>query len=104
MTTPDYHLEPEEAPDWAFSPDTGIVCPLDDCKTLLSGLNWKLGQPEVTKVTASEVSAEAKVTAMVLVPCGHELPTDSWELTFSGRDRALGTVIRTPKFQRINGS
>jgi hypothetical protein len=102
MTTPDYHLEPEEAPDWAFSPDTGITCP--ECDALLSGLNWKMSQPKIVNSTPSEVTAEATMTAMILVPCGHELPTDIWELTFSGRDRRLGTVIRTPKFQRKDGS
>ena len=92
MTAPDYHLEPEEAPDWAFSPDTGLTCP--DCGALLSGLNWKIeGKDE-----------QAKATAMILVPCGHQLATDVWELAFSGRDRKLGTVIRTPKFQRLDGS
>lgn len=99
-----YPQDPQEAPDWAFGPDVGITCPLDGCGEHLFGLNWKLGQPEITTVTASEVTAETKAIAMILVPCGHELPTDIWELSFSGRDRALGTIIRTPKFQRLDGS
>lgn len=105
-----YPQDPQEAPDWAFGPDVGITCPLDGCGEHLFGLNWKL-----TEVYASEVqfeqdkapkteTPEVKATAMILVPCGHELPTDVWELSFSGRDRALGTIIRTPKFQRLDGS
>jgi hypothetical protein len=86
---PDYHLEPEQAPNWAFSPDHDIRCP--ECDAALSGLNWKLDEDD-------------RLTHMVLVPCGHELPTSVWELSFSGRDRRLGTVIRTPKFQRKDGS
>lgn len=85
---PEYHLEPETAPDWAFSPEHDIKCP--ECDTKTSGLNWKL-KDEV-------------VTSMVLVPCGHELPISTWELAYSGRDRQLGTIIRTPKFVRIDGS
>jgi hypothetical protein len=78
-----------EAPNWAFSPDQGIKCPT--CDATLSGLNWKLDTAD-------------KLTHMILVPCGHELSTEVWELSFSGRDRRLGTVIRTPKFQRKDGS
>lgn len=87
-----YPQDPGEAPDWAFGPDTGLTCP--ECDTHLFGLNWVLtGEGD-----------QAKATGMKLVPCGHELPTDVWELSFSGRDRKLGTVIRTPKFQRVDGS
>jgi hypothetical protein len=97
-----YPQDPNEAPDWAFGPDVGITCPLPDCGAALLGLNWKMGQPVIQKDT--ETLPEPVVTAMKLIPCGHELPTDVWELTFSGRDRQMGTVIRTPKFQRKNGS
>lgn len=86
---PDYHPDPEAAPNWAFSPDHDIRCP--ECDAKVSGLNWTL-------------TDEDKLTGMVLVPCAHELSTDIWELTFTGRDRLLGTVIRTPKFQRKEGS
>jgi hypothetical protein len=80
------------APHWAFSPDHDIRCP--DCGAKVSGLNWIMATVEM----------EDKATGMSLVPCGHELPMDVWELSFSGRDRRLGTVIRTPKFQRLDGS
>jgi hypothetical protein len=81
--------EPTEAPDWAFSPDQAISCP--DCGVVLSGLNWRLDEDD-------------HLTHMVLIPCSHELSTEVWELAFHGRDRRLGTVIRTPKFQRKDGS
>lgn len=81
--------EPDGAPNWAFSPDHDIRCP--DCDAKLSGLNWVL-------------TDEDELTGMALVPCGHQLSTSVWELSFSGRDRRLGTVIRTPKFQRKDGS
>jgi hypothetical protein len=84
VTTPE-----ESSPNWAFSPDHEIKCP--ECGATLAGLNWVLTDEDV-------------LTAMALVPCGHQLPTDLWELSFSGRDRKLGTVIRTPKFQRKDGS
>ena len=77
--------EPDVTPDWAFSSDQDLRCP--DCNALLAGLNWK---HDTTGLVAQ----------MDLVPCGHELSTDVWELTFSGRDRKFGTVIRTPKFIR----
>jgi hypothetical protein len=99
-----YPQDPNEAPDWAFGPDVGITCPLPDCGAALLGLNWKLGEITPTHSTKTEMHAEATVTAMILIPCGHELPTDVWELSFSGRDRLMGTVIRTPKFQRKDGS
>lgn len=76
------------APDWAFSADQDLRCP--ECDALLAGLNWKLeGEGD-----------EAKATAMILVPCSHVLDMAVWELKFSGRDRRLGTVIRTPRFER----
>lgn len=84
MTTPE-----EPLPHWAFSPDHGITCP--ECEAVLTGLNWVLGDDD-------------QLTAMSLVPCGHQLPTKTWELSFSGRDRRYGTVIRTPKFQRKDAS
>lgn len=83
-----YPEDPGDAPNWAFSPEVGIKCP--ECDTVLRGLNWVL----------TSKGSEMKPTAMALVPCGHQLPMNQWELTFSGRDRRLGTVIRTPKFQR----
>ena len=88
MTMPPEPTTLGEDPDWAFSYDQNIHCPT--CDAHLSGLNWKL-----------EGEGEARTTtAMVLVPCAHELDTKVWELTFTGRDRKLGTVIRTPKFQQ----
>jgi len=77
--------EPTAAPDWAFSPDQNLKCP--DCEAAVAGLNWKH-------------DTTGLVAAMDLVPCGHELSTDVWELKFSGRDRRIGTVIRTPTFVR----
>lgn len=82
MTAPEQPQEPEVDPHWSFSPDHDLKCP--DCDAKVSGLNW--------------VSDGTHTTGMSLIPCGHELPTSRWELKFSGRDRVMGTIIRTPKF------
>lgn len=89
MTSPDFYpQEPADAPNWSFSPNHDIRCPM--CDAHLSGLNW---------VTEGEYT-----TGMSLIPCGHELPTQNWELAFSGRDsggeRRYGNIIRTPRFIR----
>jgi hypothetical protein len=81
--------DPNQAPNWAFSPDHEIKCP--ECGATLAGLNWVLDDADT-------------LTGMALVPCGHQLPTSVWELSFQGRDRKYGTVIRTPRFQRKDGS
>jgi len=80
---------PESAPNWSFSPDHDVRCP--ECDTRLQGLNWTLNDEKTEAV------------GMSLVPCGHELPTVTWELTFSGRDRGerrYGQTIRVPSFMR----
>jgi Zn ribbon nucleic-acid-binding protein len=85
----DYHLEPEDSPDWSFSPEHDVRCP--ECNSSLSGLNWLLNTCGL-------------VDCMELVPCGHELSAQEWELSFTGRDRGgtrrFGNIIRTPKFKR----
>lgn len=84
--TPDE--SPSDAPDWAFSPDHELKCP--ECASVCTGLNWVMtGEGDQTKATG-----------MLLLPCRDELSMSDWELAFSGRDRKLGTVIRTPRFQR----
>jgi hypothetical protein len=80
--------DPNVDPDWAFSEDQNIRCP--DCDALLVGLNWKF-------------NTLGLMEDMALVPCGHVLDGAVWELTFTGRDRRIGTVIRTPKFVRKTG-
>lgn len=78
--------QPDEVrPDWSFSPEHDVRCPR--CRKPLNGLYWVFDQKD-------------KLTGMMLDPCGHCLFTDQWELSFSGRDRKFGTVIRTPKFVR----
>lgn len=76
----------ETGPDWAFSFDQNVRCPLEECGTHLSGLNYELNEAKTTSV------------AMLLVPCGHRLAMDRWELKFTGRDRVLSTIIRHPTF------
>jgi hypothetical protein len=85
----DRRMGSQDEPDWRFNPDHGLKCP--GCSRLVTGLNWRF-------------NTLGLLEEMDLIPCGHELPTDTWELTFSGRDRRLGTVIRIPKFLRKDGS
>jgi hypothetical protein len=88
VTSPDFYpQEPADAPNWAFSPDHDVRCP--ECDAHLSGLNW--------------ITDGTYATGMSLVPCGHELSTQQWELVFSGRaggERRYGNIIRTPSFVR----
>ncbi len=84
-------------PDWSFSSAQDLHCPL--CDELLSGLNWTVAQ-DGEYLLAEEVTVQPAphVSAMVLIPCGHELPVPPWELKFSGRNRVIGTVTKTPSF------
>lgn len=91
-----------EAPDWAFSPDSGLKCP--ECDKTVTGLDWIMSEPEPFQVEGAEIIPQPEITGMDLRPCGHVLDSGTWELKFSGRSRQFGTIIRTPKFDRIDGS
>lgn len=86
MSAPFDLPQPGEAPDWAFSYDQDLKCP--ECDVKLAGLNWGKSEDGGTSVS------------MNLIPCGHVLDMDVWELKYSGRDRVIGTVIRKPTFVR----
>lgn len=74
--------------NWSFGEEAAPECPV--CATLLSGLNW--------------IETDGAATGMALVPCGHELDTAVWELSFKGRKRLMGTSLRLPYFKQKNGS
>lgn len=85
VTPDDFPEDPSDHPNWSFSPDHDVRCP--ECDARLSGLNW--------------VTDGVHATGMSLVPCGHELPTSLYELSFSGRaggERRYGQIIRVPAF------
>lgn len=96
MTTPaEDPFDTDNAPNWSFSPDHDVRCP--ECNTHLRGLNWVLdGEGDA-----------AHTVGMRLIPCGHELPTDQWELNFAGRpsggERRYGQNIKKPGFVRKTG-
>lgn len=90
ITPDDFPDDPSAAPNWSFSPDHDVRCP--ECDAHLTGLNWVVDQEK------------QQTTGMSLVPCGHELPTSLYELSFSGRsggERRYGQIIRTPFFKKV---